>query len=409
VTGIPVGSFTRVVREDPTRRGLLYAGTEGGLYVSVDDGAHWEAFQRGLPPVPITDLVVKNSDLVAATQGRSFWILDDLTPLRRWSATLEGEDATLMPPRPAYRFQSEPVSLDEPPRGEGQNLPNGVIVNYWLREKPGPKTVVKLQIYSGDSLLRSFSSEKKEPEGTLAEQAARAEEEKEKDKPLEPHAGLNRFVWDMRVLKPTLVPKAVFNEGDKSPPKVGAGTYTVRLTVGDRKFSQTVEVLPQPNGPATPADLRAQFDLLAAIRDRLSEAHVAVMTSRDVRQQVKDLVEHATRVGKAGDLTERSKKLTDKLMAIENELINPEIKADEDDLNYPPKLDHDFTALAGVVGSADARPTDASVTYYRVLAKKLEEVRARLDGLLKEDLTDFNAAVRAQGIEPVVPAPKIDR
>jgi hypothetical protein len=134
-----------------------------------------------------------------------------------------------------------------------------------------------------------------------------------------------------------------------------------------------------------------------------------VLTLRDVRQQVNDLVEHATRAGKAGDLRDRAKTLNDKLTAVENDLINPEIKADEDDLNYPPKLDHDFTALAGVVGSADARPTDASVAYYRVLADKLATIRERLAGVLAHDLADFNAAVRASGIEPVVPAPKIER
>ena len=409
VTGIPDGAFTRVIREDVSRRGLLYAGTENGLFVSFDDGGHWEAFQRNLPHVPVTDLAVKNSDLVVATQGRSFWILDDLTPLRRWTPELSASDATLLPPRPAYRFQSAPPGDEGPPKGVGQNPPNGVIVNYWLKKKPEKKEHVKIEIFSGDSLLRAFTSEKPEPESTLQAQAARTERDSEKDKPLEPHAGFNRFVWDMRVIKPTLVPKAVFNEGDKSPPKVGAGTYTVRMTALGHTYSQPADVLPRTNGIASAADLKEQFDLLAAIRDRLSEAHVAVLTSRDVRQQVDDLVGHAERAGKGAALKDRAKRLDEKLQAIEDDLINPEIKADEDDLNYAPKLDHDLTALAGVVGSADARPTDASVVYFHTLEKQLDAVRARLDDVLRNDLADFNAAVRAQGIDPVVPAPKIDR
>jgi len=408
VTGIPAGSFTRAIREDPARRGLLYAGTETGLFVSFDDGGHWEGFQRNLPATPITDLLVKNSDLVIATQGRSFWILDDLTPLRRWNDTMARADAALLPPRPAYRFQSQPPG-DEPPRNVGQNLPNGVIVNYWLAKKPGPKDRVKLEIFSGDSLLRSFTNEKKDPEPTLQEQAARAEAEEYKEKPLEPRAGLNRFLWDMRVLKPTLVPKAVFNEGDKAPPKVGAGTYTVRLTAAGKTFRETAEVRPQPHGLASQGDLKAQFALLAAIRDRLSEAHVAVMTSREVRQQITDLVARAGRIGRAGDLEAKSKPLIEKLKGIEDDLINPEIKADEDDLNYPPKLDHDFTALAGVVGSADARPTDGSEAYYRTLEEKLVAVRKRLADVLARDLEDFNGAVRSPGIPAIVAAPKIER
>ena len=410
VNGIPDGAFTRVVREDPARRGLLYAGTETGLYVSFDDGASWQPFQRNLPAVPVTDLTVKGFDLVVATQGRSFWILDDLTPLRQWKVEYGRESVHLFAPRPAVRMQTAKIEEeDEPRRDIGRNIPNGVIVNYWLAEKPGEKEKVSIEVYAGDQLLRSVSSEKKEKEGDLKEQAERAEQEKDKDKPLEARAGLNRWVWDMRILRPTLVPKAVFNEGEKAPPKVGPGKYQVRLKVGDRVFNETAEVVPHPAGFATPEDLKEQYDLLAAIRDRLSETHMAVLKIRDARAQARDLGERAERLGKGDGLKKRAEALSEKLTVVEEKLINPNIKADEDDLNYEPKLDHDFTYLAGIVASADAKPTPGSVRYYDVLKGRLEAILAELSGVLEKDLADFNRAVEAAKLAPVVPAPKIEK
>ncbi len=221
--GIPDNAFTRVVREDPVRRGLLFAGTETGLYVSTDDGATWHPFQRNLPVVPITDLQVKNNDLVVATQGRSFWILDGLTALRKWTGSVAAEPAYLFAPQPAVRIQTYEPDEEYAWPPMGKNIPNGVVVDYWLKEKPGKTDKVTLEFLSGGKVIRTFSNEKPEPEARLKDQAAREEEEKEKDKPLEPKAGVNRFVWDMRVFKPTIAPKAVFNEGVKAPPKVGPG------------------------------------------------------------------------------------------------------------------------------------------------------------------------------------------
>jgi photosystem II stability/assembly factor-like uncharacterized protein len=409
--GIADSAFTRVVREDPARRGLLFAGTETGLYVSADDGASWNPFQRNLPAVPITDLAIKNDDLVVATQGRSFWILDDLTPLRKWSDSVAGEPAHLFPPRPSVRIQTrKPDEEDQEPGSPvGKNIPNGVIVNYWLKEKPGKGENVTLEFLAGDKVIRTFSNEKKEPEGDLKEQAAREEEEKEKDKPLELKAGLNRFVWDMRVFKPTLVPKAVFNEGEKAPPKVGPGTYSVRLTAGGRSVTEAFEVRPHPGGFAKVEDLKAQHELLSAIRDRLSETHATVLAIRDLRAQMKELGERAERMGRGDALKKRAAATADKLTAVEEKLINPNIKSDEDDLNYEPKLDHDFTNLAGIVASADAKPTAASLAYYDLLKKRLDAIVGEYHALVDRDVAEFNRAVDDVRLPRTAPAPKIDR
>ena len=410
VAGIPSDAFTRVVREDPARRGLLYAGTETGLFVSFDDGASWRSFQRNLPATPVTDLVVKNEDLVVATQGRGFWILDDLTPLRQWSERVPASSAYLFPTRTSVRMQTTPVREEEEPlRGVGKNVPNGVVINYWLREKPKEKEKVTIEILSEGKVIRTLSNQKPEREGDLKEQLEREEEEKDRDKPLEPVAGLNRFVWDMRVLRPTLVPKAVFNEGEKSPPKVGPGTYQVRLTAAGSTFTENAVVAPHPAGFASADDLQAQYQLLAAIRDRLSEAHSTVLKIRDVRAQVKDLSERATRLGKGDSLSRRAAALSEKLTAVEEKLINPNIKADEDDLNYEPKLDHDLTNLAGIVASADAKPTPASVRYYDILKGRLAAIVAEFDRLMASDVAEFARAAEEQKIPRLAPAPKIER
>jgi photosystem II stability/assembly factor-like uncharacterized protein len=406
VGGIPEDAFTRVVRADPVRKGLLYAGTETGLYVSFDDGASWQPFQRNLPATPITDLAVKDGDLVVATQGRAFWILDDLTPLRLWKNELAQQAAYLFPPRPAVRTQVEKADETALPRPVGENMPYGVVLYYWLKDKPPSGETVRIEIYDGDKLLRSLSSEKKPGEGDLKEQQTR-EELRESEKPLPAQAGLNRTIWDMRVLRPVLVPKAVFNEGTKAPPKVAPGTYTAKLIGRGQTYEQKFEVKPHPAGYATAADLKAQYDLLAGIRDSLSRSHATVLEIRDIRTQATELGQRAQRLGKGGDLAARAKALSEKLTAVEEQLTNPRIKANEDDLNYEPKLDHDFTDLAGIVSSADARPTPASVKYYALLQSKLAAIEAEYRGIVDHDVADFNKAVEAAKLSPVVPAPKM--
>jgi photosystem II stability/assembly factor-like uncharacterized protein len=411
VTGIPDTAFTRVVREDPKRAGLLFAGTETGLYVSFDGGAHWQAFQRNLPYVPITDLQFKNDDLVVATQGRAFWILDDIAPLQKWSDSVANETVRLFPPRPAVRMQTgsvPPEYEEQATRGLGKNIPNGVLIDYWLKEKPKEKEKVTIEILADGKVIRSFSNEKKEKEGDLKEQAEKAEQEPEREKPLEVKAGMNRFLWDMRMFRPTLIPRAVFNEGTKEAPKVTPGTYQVRLTAAGQTLTENFEVRPHPGLKVNTADLKAQYDMLADIRDRLSETHTTVLKIRDMRRQVKDISDRAERLGKGDALKKQGDALAGKLTAVEEKLINPQIKANEDDLNYTPRLDHDLTNLAAVVASADAKPTTASVQYYEDLKGRLSAVLAEFKQIQDHDVAEFNRSVDTTGLARVVAAPKVE-
>jgi photosystem II stability/assembly factor-like uncharacterized protein len=403
VSGIPDRAFTRVVCADPERPGLLYSGTEYGLFVSFDDGARWEPFQRNLPFVPITDLVVKNGDLVVATQGRSFWILDDLTPLRQYKESIRREALSLFTPRPSVRFPGGGGPGDDEesaPLDRGKNPPAGVSISYWLAEKPAEKEILTVEVLDGDKVIRSYTSEKPEKPKEGEPEPPR---DTRADKPLEPKAGLNRMVWDMRILRPTLLPKAILWGNDRGP-MVAPGTYTVRMKLGSHIATQPAVVIPRPGVAATPEDLRKQFDLLRDTRDGLSATHEDVRQIRDVQTQVRGILDRAERLGKGESLKERAKPLNEKLSAIEKKLVNPDIKSNQDVLNFPPALDHQFAGLASVVSSADARPTDSSVVYYREIRGRLDAVEKELSGVLETDLAAFNRAVEEAGIPPVVAA-----
>ena len=406
--GIPQGAFARVVREDPVREGLLFAGTETGLYLSWDDGAHWQPFQRNLPAVPITDLQVKNGDLVVATQGRAFWILDDLSALRQWNESVASSASYLFAPRSSVRMQGDPPADDAgaPPRSYGVNFPSGVVIDYWLKEKPTENTKIKIEILSGETLLRRYTNEKKD-EAKKDDGDGDDGPDPDREKPIEPKAGVNRLLWDLRTLKPTLVPRATINEGERRAPKVGPGRYTVRLTVDGQVSTRTADVIPNPALGIPPADVLAQYQLLAKLRDRLSDAHAAVMKIRDLKDQIKSIEEHARKIGKKEPIGAQASALTEKLKGIEVKLINPQIKSEEDDLNFEPGLDHDLTALAGVVSFSDGKPTDSAVAYSGVLDRQLTALLDQLQQVVEHDLADFNRTVAEQKIAPVTLIPKV--
>ena len=401
VGGIPDSAFTRVVREDPARQGLLFAGTERGLYVSFNDGVWWQPFQRNLPVVPITDLTIKDGDLVVATQGRAFWILDDLSPLRQWFPSVEKEAVHVFKPRPAVRFGTGGRGDGGPPRGVGQNPPAGAILDVWLKDappkKPASKDALTLEILDGNTVLRTFTSEKPSEEDGLAGA-------EDSDKPLELKRGLNRLSWDLRMLKPSLVPKAII-WGARDGPLVAPGTYTARVKLGDAVLAEKVEIVANPMVQAPAADLKAQSAFLADVRDRLSETHQAALACRDVKKQVKDVVDRAGRLGKKEPLAGKGKALSDKLTAIEEKLVNPKVKSEQDVLNFPPQLDHQFVGVASVAGSGEGAPPASSVAYLAELKGRLADLKKQLQAVLDTDLADFNRTVQEQGIPAVAPAP----
>ena len=401
VNGIPDTAFTRVVREDPGRRGLLFAGTESGLFISFDDGANWAPFPRNLPVVPITDITVKREDLVLATQGRSFWVLDDLTPLRQWKPEIKTQAVHLFEPRVAHRLPGYVAERSD----AGKNRPNGLIVNFWLKEKPKADVPVTIEFLEGKSVVRTLTSiaKKAEPD-ELAEPGDEGEDDEEK--PLEPVAGVNRVVWDLRQAAPTLF-KPRYTYGDFPPQgiRITPGQYRMRLTVGAETRESAFEIQSNPSLKVPAADLKAQADFLHAVRDDLMTLNAAVLRIKDVKLQLAGLQKRADAIGKGAALKDRTAALTKKLSAIADELFNPEIKTSQDSLNYLPKLDFQISGVGGMSDGADARPTAAALARHKELQGQLKEVLGRLDAALGEDLADLNRAVAVAGIPPIIVAP----
>ncbi len=427
--GIAENDFTRVIREDPARRGLLYAGTETGIHVSFDDGAHWQSLRLNLPVVPIHDLVVKDSDLVVATHGRSFWILDDITPLRQASNDVHQLPVFLFKPRPtiqfmvnygysraassgnffrdsdntqivARRFERPGGIFLERPLNAGQNPPSGVIVYYNLAEKPEGEVKLAFLDAAGNE-IRSYTSK---AERKKAADPTDEEEEEEKQEPNVPNeSGSNRFVWNMRYPDPHKVDGYVASEGAMSGPVVAPGIYQVRLTVGDSSLVETFEVRPDPRVSATQADLEAQLALHLKIRDKLSETHDAINTLRNVRRQVDDWLKWTQEQPVHEQLADLGKSIKEQLKAVEDELIQSKAKTRQDTLNHPAKLNGKLAGLAGVVASAQAAPTRQSYEVLDDLSRRIDAQLQRLQAVIDGDVAAFNAVLREREVPGIIP------
>ncbi len=378
--GLPLNTFVRVVREDPKRRGLLYAGTETGVFFSLDDGASWQSLQLNLPVVPVHDLVVKEGDLVAAIHGRSFWILDDLTPLHQLDEKILAGKFFLFKPRDAYRLRG--TRADVP--GIGKNPPSGSIIYYYLRQKPEKEVRLEFLDAKGQ-LVRTFSSSDKPAAG-------------EAGMLLSVEPGLNRFVWNMRYPDATRVPGAVLWAGVTAGPVAVPGKYQVRLTVDGEAMTQSWEWKKDPRLETTQAEFEEQFDFLIQIRDKLSEVNRAILQLRELRWKIETLNQELKGLERGAGLIEQGKNMVARLDAIEDVLIQSKSKSSQDPLNYPIKLDNKIAALAGVVASADARPTNQSRELFQELAASADEEIGKLRKILDEDLPALNASLREAGI-----------
>ena len=435
--GLPADVFTRVIREDPAWRGLLYVGTENAVWFSIDAGATWQPLQANLPIVPIHDLEVKGTDLIAGTHGRSIWILDDISPIHEIArraadeasrATLFDPQATLLfPPRPAIRYgqgndfgstakvgtsylmsgstmlayqqRKDPLGNDDPRRlDSGNNPPYGVLVHYTLPEGHDGKVTLTFLDSSGKE-INAFR-----PKGT-AEEEKKAKEAGDEDVRIPVAAGANRFLWDLRYTSPKKLVGDVSTamSGGVQGPQAAPGDYRVRLTVGDKTEEQPFTIVPDPRSSATPEDFAAQFALQQEIGAKLSDAHNAIIQLRQIRGEVERWEERAKDKPELARLPETAKELKDKLQKIEDELIQHRAKGMQDTLNYPIKLNAKLVFLAGVVGSGDGPPTQGSRDVFTDLAERVDKQRAALDDFLYEDVVSFNALVASFQLPAITP------
>lgn len=406
-SGIPDHAFTRVIREDPIRKGLLYAGTETGMYVSFDDGENWRSLQLNLPVVPITDLVIhkRDRDLVAATQGRAFWILDDLTVLHQMKDEIARADVHLFKPEDTYRSGAGGGFRLPPTATVGENPASGVVINYWLKEKP--KGEVTLEILdSAGKLIKKFSSAP--PQGG-AGQMPGGEEGGFRfgggPARVATEAGLNRFTWDLRYPDATTFPGMILWAGQTRGPRAVPGAYQVKLTADGKSLTESFSVLKDPRIDTTPEAFAKQFELLTRIRDKFSETSEAIIQIRDVRKQVNDTAARVKDQSNGAKLADAAKALSAKLTAIEEELYQTKNQSNQDPLNYPIRLNNKLAALGGVVGGSDDAPTDQSYKVYDDLTGRINAQLDKLKQVMATELPAFNKAVRDADIPAVIVKP----
>ncbi len=428
VNGIPADDYTRVIRADPARKGLLYVGTELGLYVSVDDGANWVRWGANLPVTPIWDLLVKGTDLVVGTHGRSLWVMDDLTPLHQLMDELATGVVRLFQPRPSYRVLPDLFSAFYAP-GEGKQYgvglgksalligqknehgvventvldsgkgsAKGVTVDYWLAETPAADANPALAFLDAKgNLIREF---KAKPAGY--------DKKDEKDKALDPgpwlplKQGMNRFVWDMRYPGATKVPGNKLAGESNIGPLALPGSYQVRLTIGSERYTQTVEIVNDPRVATSQADLQAQLDLMLTIYNKLSDCHKGINLLRDVRTQVKGWAERLAKKEKGAAIAEAANAIVTKLDQIEDELIVPGEQKDTFGLNVRARLNSKLSSLIAIVGSADRAPTKQCGELAAVYGGQIDDQLSKLQAVLDSDLEGLNSLIHDASLPPIV-------
>jgi len=429
VEGIPAGEFVRVVREDPAKRGLLFAGTERGVWVSFDDGGHWQSLRRNLPIVPVHDLALKDGDLIAATHGRSFWILDDITPLESLTPAVVQEDEHLFPVRDAYRVDWG--GADAPAAHPvGGNPKSGAVVYYWLKTAGQPVTLTVLDSVGRE--IRRFSSRQDSltaadsARGSGALSARRdslvragldsvrvdsllGDTTKDGDKPwpqrppapprLADKAGLNVFAWNLRYPGPT--PFWGMMDIGTDGPVAMPGRYRVRLEAAGKTYEASFRLKVDPRAHVTQADLREQFAFLRQINDTVNAVTAAVIRLRNARSQLED---RAQALPAGAPARAQAEALAARLAALEDSLYQVRLQADEDGLVYPSRPIERVSALAGVVGSTDARPTAPSREVFRMFAPDVQRGLLAAQQALRDGLAAVNAVLTAAGQPPVAPA-----
>jgi len=404
--GIPDTTFVRVVREDPKRRGLLYCGTEEGIFVSFNDGENWRPLRLNLPTVPVHDLAVKGNDLIVATHGRAFWILDDLSPLRQYSDETAQKDAFLYKPETAFRIQAGALSWHHTPSGVGQNPPSGAIIYYYLKDAPKADAETRLEILDASGkVIRSYSSQEYAP---LEEPLG--PDDKKPEKELKPEAGLNRFVWDLRYEDAHRVPGYYlweYSAGDRGP-VAAPGQYQVRLVANGETLTEPFDLKLDPRVNVSQTDLEAQLNLLLATRGELSRVYDTVNQIQDVRAQLSGLKRRLPENVSAKTISSAADDLDRKLVEVRDQLINLTISSDEDSLAYPPQLDAKLAYLAMDVGTADSAPTAAEQEEFDKLKRQSGELLSRWEDLQRRDLADFQK-LTAQGSLSTVVVPPPDK
>lgn len=382
--GIPSEEFARVVRADLKRPGLLYAGTEKGMWISFDDGASWNSFKLNIPPVPIADLTVKNDNLIAATHGRGFWMIDDLTPLQQLTTELASKDRILYKPMPTYRMPSQ-GGYREPRKGEGENHPGGVMVHFYLKALDEKDEVKITFVENNGKVIRTFSNKSKE-----------------RNEQLKLKAGGNRFVWDMRYPGFQSFPGMVFYGSPNVGPKAVPGKYKVQLTVNDQILEQEFEILKDPRINTTADEFQAQFDFLIKVRDKVSEANQGVIDIRKIKEDLGSLKNKMGSEAQYKELLEMVKKFETELTQHENNLHQTKNKSVQDPLNYGIKINNRLAHLLSEQAAGDFPPTQQGEEVRQQLSKIIDEELTKLQQTIQQNTERINSLAKEKGVDVIM-------
>ncbi len=429
--GIPHStlSYAHCIREDPVRKGMLYLGTENGLYVSFDDGKNWQPLQSGLPHAPVYWIAVQERfhDLALATYGRGFWILDDLTPLQQTTAEVLAANAHLFAPRDVYRFRNvaQPAAVFYDPTA-GHNPPYGAPINFYLKSKLGEKDRARLTISDASGkVVREIECRAARPEGARPPAGPGGPgggggEGGPGARPCEAKPGINRYWWDLRFepsteiklrTSPLYAPDVTVGpEGWRPASSIGRisllappGTYTVTLTVGEGKFSQKLAVLKDPHSSGSESDIQTQTQLLTALREEMNTIADSVNQIESVRAQIASL-EKELGTGDAGKaIRKAADDLADKLVSVEGNVL--QLKATgrgQDDVRWAPMLLQKISYLAGEVGSSDFPPTTQQVAVQEELKQQGEKFGQEFQQVVTKDVAAFNATLRERNIPNLI-------
>ena len=393
-SGIPRTAYTRVVREDPVRRGLLYAGTEYGVWVSLNDGAAWQPLQLNLPRVSVRDLKVQGNDLVAATHGRSFWVIDDLSPLRQLADSVRNKPVHLFQPATAILWAGGGGG-----NGTGENPRSGVLVDWYIRDLPAAKVKLEFTDAQG-TVLRSFIS---------ADSASGADSisYQPSDSIVPLRRGTNRFVWNLRTTSAPRLANTVIDFGTLRGPWVPPGEYGVRMIVGSDTLSRRFTVVADPRATSTQAELVAQYSATRRVVDRIQQIVDNVKRAEDLQMQLSDRAKRAQDPAVVKMLTDSANAVRAKVEAVRAELYEVGCHVDQCTLDMPVKLYNKFITLNMQLQGGAYAPTRQNGEVYDGLKARLDVQLQALERIESEDLARFNALLERNGLPPVhVPARK---
>ncbi|HUS86270.1 MAG TPA: hypothetical protein VMW76_03435 [Bacteroidales bacterium] len=384
--GIAPDHFTRVVRADPVRKGLLYCGTESGMYISFDDGASWNPFQLNLPVVPVTDLAVKDNDLIVATQGRSFYVFDYLNLIRDMNTGMANAKYTLFKPVNPYKIGGRGGRGGS---SGGSNPLPGAVVSFYLREAAGENDNIRLDFCdSKGSLIRSFRTN---TEGLGMGSHLPYDK-------LDVKKGMNHFSWDLSYPGALRIPGMILWSGSLNGPGAVPGKYSVRMVVNNDSTEYEFELLPNSLSSSSVSDQAEQFKFLIEVRDKLTETHQAILDIRDLR---KDLISVEDKLDKSqhADILKTTEVLKKRITAIEEALYQTKNRSGQDPLNYPIRLGNKLAALNGVAGTGDYKPTDQAYEVRNQLVEKIDVQLDRFYSIRENDIPELNSVLKEKGID----------